>query len=53
MKTESGPKVKTRYITIAFDIETTGFPDEDGSMEMIQFAAVRENGSYFNRYFMP
>lgn len=53
IKTESGSKVKTRYITIAFDLETTGFPKDGGSMEMVQFAAIRENGSSFNRFFMP
>lgn len=38
---------------MALDTETTGFRDEGGSMEMVQFAAVCENGSTFNRFFLP
>jgi hypothetical protein len=43
----------TRYITIAFDIGTTGFTKDDGSMEIVHFAAIKEDGSIYSKHFMP
>ena len=38
---------------IFIDTETTGFAKDGGSEELIQFAAVKENGATLSRFFLP
>ena len=43
-----GPKAP-----IFIDTETTDFYKDGGSEELIQFAAIKENGSLWSRFFLP